>query len=202
MVAASCMALAVALTAISDGSANRPSSQASAEETLERYQQKLHRTHRLLEQGTAAGLGVTGALGTLALVNQPTLFGDGACAAGSPVLGVYGCRGLSLLHGGAGVISLTLYAATKAIELATPDWAGGKVHDFGPVHRALGWLHLLGMAIQPALGIAAAFPEVIGLTESPGRERFSRAARTVHVGIGYLTVTAYVAALFIELAKD
>jgi hypothetical protein len=158
---------------------------------------RLRRWHRALEWSTAGALVVTSTLGTLAAIDQPTAFGDGRCQTGGPVLGTYGCdRGLSTLHGSSGVVSALLYTATGVLGLAIPaDGAGESRPGW---QRALGFVHLGGIAIQPVLGLVSAFPQVIGVRNSAPGDPFPRDLRTAHVLIGYLTTAAFVASIALE----
>ena len=124
------VALLTALAAAQDA--------APSDELLE-VRADLIRAHRTLKIGTAAALGVTTGLGVIAAINQPTLFGQGACASGRPVLGAYGCSGFSILHGSSGVATEVLYTADMAVALAVPPIQGVRPlgpFDHGPVHRA------------------------------------------------------------------
>jgi hypothetical protein len=160
---------------------------------------RIQRWERALEWSTAGALVVTSTLGTMAAINQPTAFGHGRCQTGSPVLGTYGCdRGLSTLHGSSGVLSATLYTASGVLALAIPGPASKVSGRARPWHRALGYVHLGGIVLQPILGLVSAFPQVIGMSTSAPDDRFPRNTRTIHVGLGYVTTAAYLAALALE----
>jgi hypothetical protein len=150
--------------------------------------------HRVLQLSTAGTLLVTGALGTLTALNQPTWFGEGRCATGSPVFGEYGCHGLSTLHGLFALLSSVLYTATVTLEFAAFDWPGRDRHGSG--YEALGYVHLIGMAIQPLGGLLAAVPQVIGLDHNSD---FVRALRSIHLITGYAIVGTFAVATVIEL---
>ncbi|WP_242342292.1 hypothetical protein [Anaeromyxobacter terrae] len=159
----------------------------------------LRRWERALKWSTAGALLATSTLGTLVAINQPTAFGDGRCQTGHPVLGTYGCdRGLSTLHGTSGVLSATLYTANGVLALSIPGPVGRVSPAERPWHRALTYVHLGGIAVQPLLGLVAAFPQVIGVrNEAPG-DRFPRNIRTAHVSLGYVIAAAYLATLALE----
>ncbi len=160
---------------------------------------RLRRWERALKWSTAGSLVVTSTLGTMAAVNQPTAFGDGRCQTGNPVLGTYGCdRGLSTLHGASGVLSATLYTANGVLALAIPGPVGNVSKRARPWHRALTYVHLGGIVLQPILGLVSAFPQVIGVHGAAPDDRFPRDTRTIHVGVGYLTAAAYLATLALE----
>jgi hypothetical protein len=150
--------------------------------------------HRALQLTTAGTLLVTTTLGTLTALNRPTLFSEGRCAAGDPVLGSYGCDGLSTLHGIMALLSVVLYTSTTTLELAAFDWPGRDRHGSG--YEALSWVHLVGLGLQPLGGIIAAMPGVIGLRQDAG---LVRVLRTIHLFTGYIGVGAFVITTAIEL---
>jgi hypothetical protein len=154
---------------------------------------------RTLRWSTAAALVATSALGTLAAIDQPTAFGDGRCITGHPVLGDYGCdRGLSTLHGSSAVLSVTLYTANAVLGLAAPQSRGTVSPSARPLHRALTWVHLGGIVVQPVIGLISAFPQVIGRSRTGPTDRFPRDLRTAHVFIGYLTTAAFLTTVALE----
>jgi hypothetical protein len=154
---------------------------------------------RTLRWSTAAALVATATLGTLAAINQPTAFGDGRCITGDPVFGTYGCdRGLSTLHGSAGILSVTLYTANLVLRLAAPESKGYVSEAARPWHTALSWIALGGIVIQPALGLIAAYPQVIGKSQSVPTDPFPRNLRTAHLFIGYITTVSFVTTVIIE----
>jgi hypothetical protein len=151
----------------------------------------------MLKTVTAAALLTTAMFGTVVALNQPTAFGDGRCAKGNPVFRSYGCSSLSTLHGMGAVVSFASYTATETLRLAVRPNPPATAATRWPVsYRALSLLHLGGILVQPVLGILSRFPDVIGV-DSKGS--FPRNARTVHVGLGYLTVLSYAATLIMEL---
>jgi hypothetical protein len=154
---------------------------------------------RTLRWSTAAALVATATLGTMAAINQPTAFGDGRCITGNPVLGTYGCdRGLSTLHGSAAILSVTLYTANLVLRLAAPESKGHVSEAARPWHSALSWIALGGIVIQPALGLIAAYPQVIGKSQSLPTDSFPRNLRTAHIFIGYVTAVSFLATVVIE----
>lgn len=161
--------------------------------------ERLRHSERVLKWSTAGALVVTSALGTMAAINQPTAFGDGRCQTGNPVLGTYGCdRGLSTLHGISGVLSLTLYTADGVLTLAIPGPVGNVSEAARPWHRALTYVTLGGFVVQPILGLVAAFPQVIGMSDTAPGDAFPRDVRTIHVGLGYLITAAFLTTLALE----
>jgi hypothetical protein len=176
------MALFVALYSISS------SARAQQEEPGPRE------AHKILQLTTAGSLLLTGTLGTLAAMNQPTWFSEGRCAAGNPIFGEYGCHGFSTLHGISALLSVVLYTATTTLEFTAFDWPGRNRH--GTAYEVASYVHLIGMGLQPLGGLLAAVPEVIGLRHSSG---FARALRSIHLMTGYLIVGTFVATTIIEL---
>ncbi len=159
----------------------------------------LRHSERVLKWSTAGALVVTSVLGTMVAINQPTAFGDGRCQTGSPLLGTYGCdRGLSTLHGISGVLSLTLYTADGVLTLAIPGPVGNVSEAARPWHRALTYVTLGGFVVQPILGLVAAYPQVIGMTNAAPGDAFPRDVRTIHVGLGYLITAAFLTTLALE----
>ncbi len=154
---------------------------------------------RTLRWSTAVALVGTSTLGTIAAIDQPTAFGDGRCLTGRPVLGNYGCdRGLSTLHGASGVLSATLYTANGVLGLAAPESAGKVTASARPWHRALSYVHLGGIVVQPVIGLVSAFPQVIGKERTAPTDPFPRNLRTAHVFIGYVTTAAFLTTLVLE----
>ena len=160
---------------------------------------KLRWWGRTLRWSTAAALVATSTLGTMAAINQPTAFGDGRCITGNPVLGDYGCnRGLSTLHGSSAVLSVTLYTANAVLGLAAPESRGTVAEPVRPLHRALSWVHLGGMIVQPIMGLVAAYPQVIGMSRSVPTDRFPKDLRTAHIFVGYVTTLAFLTTAALE----
>ncbi len=160
----------------------------------------LRRWERALKWSTAGALVATSALGTIAAINQPTAFGDGRCfTGGQAVLGTYGCdRGLSTLHGTSGVLAATLYTANGVLALAIPGPEGSVSKSERPWHRALTYVHLGGVILQPLLGLVSAYPQMIGVRDTSPLDPFPRNLRTAHVCLGYVTVAAYLTTLVLE----
>lgn len=159
----------------------------------------LRRAHRALRYTTAGSLLVTGGLGTLVAINQGTSFTQGRCDASShrPIFGDYGCEPLSIVHGISGVLSVTLYTATTALGLALGEPPLGHGGEYGRLYRILSYVALVGMAIQPVLGLVSAYPDIIGVSAG-SQEKFGEVTRTVHVGIGYVTIATYLTTVILE----
>ena len=88
--------------------------------------------------------------------------------------------------------------ATGFLALAIPGPVGNVGKRARPWHRALTYVHLGGIVLQPILGLVSAFPQVIGVRGAAPDDRFPRDTRTIHVGVGYLTAAAYLATLALE----
>lgn len=161
--------------------------------------ERFRRWERALKWSTGGALVLTSTLGVIAAMNQPTAFGDGRCAEGDPVLGTYGCdRGLSTLHGMSGILAVTLYTANGALALAIPGPVGNVSARERGWHRALTYVHLGGIVLQPILGIVSAFPQVVGVRDQLPSDPFPRNLRTIHVGLGVVTTAAYLATIALE----
>ncbi len=159
---------------------------------LQRYQ-RLSRAHRGLEIATAATLLLTGTLGLVPLINQPTLLSDGRCDAGNPVLGDYGCTGFNLLHGFSGVAAIALYTAERSVWLSLPkDLEQRRLGPRYTPYKVLGYVHLASMILQPVLGLVGAYPPVFGLSPDP-HTGFARTLKTLHVFNGFLLGSTYLA---------
>jgi hypothetical protein len=150
--------------------------------------QDARRLHRTLSLVTTGSLLVTGALGTLTAINEGTAFKSGRCDSGNPIFGGYGCESLHIVHGASAILSTTLYTATavQGLSIGPPSLA----QEQGPLYRILSYVHLVGIVLQPALGLVTSYPEIIGI-HPEAREHFGDVMRTVHIGVGYVTVAAY-----------
>ena len=168
---------------------------------LAEHRASLLRAHRTLEYVTAASLALTAAGGVVAAINQPTLFGEGRCASGDPIMGDYGCNGFSIVHGTGGVLTTGWYVATMTVALSVPKLPGGRGEpgpfDHGGVHRAATWVHVVGFVAMPLLGLTGAHPEMLGI-EGEEAAGFSETVRTVHAGLGVVTASAFTTTILIE----
>jgi hypothetical protein len=151
-------------------------------------------TDQTLRVATTGSLLVTATLGTFVALNQPTLLSDGRCHTGDPVFGDYGCHALSGLHGVFALLSIVLYTSTQAFEFAHSDWPSQNEH--GPGFKALSYIHLIGMAIQPIGGLLAVVPQIVG---APKDGLFARVLRTLHIFLGYTILTTFAITTAIEL---
>jgi hypothetical protein len=166
------------------------------------HRASLLRAHRTLEYTTATALVLTAAGGVIAAINKPTLFGDGRCVSGDPIFGDYGCNGFSLIHGTGGVLTTASYVATMTVALSVPKLPDGRGEpgpfDHGGFHRAATWVHVVGFAAMPLLGLTGAHPEMLGINGDDAQS-YSETVRTVHAGVGVLTAGAFATTILIEI---
>ncbi len=149
--------------------------------------------NRRLRRFTLAGLWLTTALGTVGIINRPSLLGDGRCQSGGPILGDYGCGPSTTLHGISAGTSMVLFTASDVIDLTT-----GPRRTYSQTRRVLIWVSRMGMAVLPLVGIISRFPDVIGIDDPESQAEFGRTVRTLHAGAGYVTVGAYTATFFVD----
>lgn len=181
-----------------DGSSDEPSVD------LINHRQQMVSLHRPLGIATFATLTVTEVLGLFAAINQRTLIGPGECrAGGNPILGAeFGCNGLSALHGVFSFATVTLYATTGIYALSMPDperAAEGSSRGATRlrIHKALAWVHAIGMVAMPVLGFIAANPNAFGIQDVRGD--YAAGFRTAHEFLGFVTWGALGAAMVVEL---
>lgn len=183
VLAASLVAAGVALVA--------PSEAAAQEAFDAEKQDDLETVHSVLQKSGLVTLGLTGVSGGVLLANKPTLFGDGRCKSGDPILGEFGCGGLTLLHAGFGATTLGLFVAQEIVAGEMPI----SPYDVGSDGRrdamtALRYTNIGLFAVQPLLGFVAANPGVVGVPEE-SQEDVSRVLRTIHFGVGGTLATTY-----------
>lgn len=146
-----------------------------------------------LRRSTLAGLWIATSLGTIGIINRPTLFGEGRCETGGPILGEYGCGPSTTLHGITAATSVVLFTASEVITLTTGD-----MREYSRARRVLTWVTRAGMMALPLVGIVSRFPDVIGINDPENQRAFGRTVRTLHAGAGYVTVAAYTATFFLD----
>ena len=160
---------------------------------LERNDERWARLRTLLENSTVAGLWVTTALGTIGIINRPSLFGDGRCERGDPILGDYGCGPSTTLHGIVAASSVIFFTASEILNLTT-----GRRQDRSQTEKVLLWVTRVGMFTLPLIGIISRFPDTIGINDAENQREFGRIVRTIHAGAGYVTVVAYTITFMID----
>jgi hypothetical protein len=165
---------------------------AHAQEAFDQDKQDdLDTAHSVLQKTGLVTLGLTGVTGGVLMLNKPTLFGDGRCKSGDPLLGEFGCGGLTILHAGFGATTLGLFVAQEIVAGEMPI----SPYDMGSEGRqdamtTLRYVNIGLFAVQPVLGFVAANPGVIGIPED-SQEDVSRVLRTIHFGIGGTLATTY-----------
>lgn len=188
---------------------------------LMRMRARATRMHRPLGFAALGSLFVTEIAGTIMAANQRTLFGPGACnfpvdpaSTASPcILGSYGGAPLTGFHEVSAFITAGFYIAAGAYAVGMPDPEHSSVGNTDQahrlrVHRALAYVHLVGMILMPILGILAVYPELVGLHVDPANLDASQRAlqdyqatlRTVHLGVGYVTLGAMTVAMAYQVA--
>jgi hypothetical protein len=187
--------------ATAGGGQAEPGAEPSEEPDLEllRHRARLTRVHRIMGISTLASLVVTEFLGTFLMLNRPTVFGDGTgCQCD---LGLGGA--LTPLHELSAFITVGLYATTGIFALSMPDPEHASVGNDRRartlrLHKALALVHLGGMILQPILGILSYSPSVFGIQDNAHGD-FGRDIRTIHAGVGYVTLAALATAMAVEL---
>ncbi|MDP3275864.1 MAG: hypothetical protein Q8Q09_11750 [Deltaproteobacteria bacterium] len=168
--------------------------------------------HRPLGIATWGTLLATEVLGTIASINQRTWFGNGLCnartadgmpAMRAPILGDFGCSGLSTLHGVFAFATVSLYTTTGIYALSMPDperASEGDSRGAGRlrIHKALAWIHAGGMILLPLLGFLGANPATFGIVDDAAQS-YSSAFRSVHEIVGFTTFAALTGAMIVEL---
>jgi hypothetical protein len=161
------------------------------------------RAHRAVAIAAWSSMLVAEVLGTVQAVNQPTWFGDGACT-GSPE--AFGCHQSSLitgLHETFAITTTALYTTAAILAVAAPDPDDAAVGDATAprtlrLHKAMAWVHGVGMVLLPLMGIVTAHPQILGLSQEAQGD-FGRAMRTVHTVVGYSTFAALTFSAWLEL---
>ena len=169
-----------------------------------RRRASLLRTHRAFAIAAWSTLLLTEAFGTIQAVNQDTWFGRGNCA-GDP--GAFGCHQSSLitgLHETMAFVTVGLYTTAAAIAIAAPDPENasegeGSAPSTLRLHKAMAWVHGVGMILLPILGVASVAPQVFGVTSDAARADFTRAIRSVHAIVGYTTFAALTFSAYLEI---
>jgi len=143
--------------------------------------------HRAFGITTWVSLGFTNAIGTTRYANVIG-FGEPLCESGSPLLGrTWGCgNGLKYQHLVSASFTTLSYATTRTIAALMPDPYNAAEGDSTAakklrIHRALSWVHLVGMIAMPILGLATS------ATEDEGARK---TLSTVHLITGYTTFAA------------
>lgn len=156
---------------------------------LSRKRASMRTLHRAFGITTWVSLGFTNFLGTARYANVIG-FGTPLCAegGGAPILGEkWGCGdGLRYQHLVSASFTTLSYATTRTIAALMPDpYNAGEGDDTSAkklrIHRALSWVHLVGMIAMPILGFATS------MTDDPGKQK---TLATAHLITGYTTFAA------------
>jgi len=207
-----------------------PAAEAEAGEEAEpsidllRAREHSTRMHRPLGFAALGSLVVTEIAGTIMAVNQRTLFGVGQCNVpvtpgpdgNTPnpcILGDYGGTPLAAFHEASAFITVGFYAAAGMYALTMPDPEHASVGNDDRarrlrIHRAFSYVHLAGMILMPILGILAIEPGIVGLRIDPSNVEgslrtlndYQATLRTIHTGVGYVTLAALTVAMLYEVA--
>ncbi len=154
-----------------------------------RRRAKLRTFHRAFGITTWVSLGFTNAIGTARYANVIG-FGAPLCAegGGAPILGEkWGCGdGLRYQHLVSASFTTASYVTTRVLAGLMPDpYKAGEGDDTSAkkvrLHRALSWVHLVGMAAMPLLGLATS------MTDDPDKQK---TLATAHLITGYATFAA------------
>jgi hypothetical protein len=140
--------------------------------------------HRAFGITKWVSMGFTNALGTARYANVIG-FGTPLCESGTPILGrSWGCGdGLRYQHLISGLFTTGSYITTRTIAGLMPDPYGAAEGDSTSakklrIHRALSWVHLVGMIAMPILGFATTMSKDEGTRNT---------LATVHLITGYTT---------------
>jgi hypothetical protein len=144
--------------------------------------------HRAFGITTWISLGFTNAIGTARYANVIG-FGQPLCnEGGSPILGrTWGCGdGLKYQHLISASFTSLSYATTRTIAGLMPDpYGAAEGDDIGAkklrIHRALSWVHLVGMIAMPILGLATSATDDVDKRKT---------LATAHLITGYTTFAA------------
>jgi len=153
--------------------------------------------HKILGITTFAAMGMTLALGAIQYRNLYGAFdsrGQNPCARGDATFGQGQCSGTPWLHLISGVTTFALYTTTFSLAVAMPD-PGGLDEGRGVfarrlrLHKALRWVHLIGMVAQMGLGFVIANGPRFGLDRTNDYGTLQGLA-TAHLAAGIVTFAA------------
>jgi hypothetical protein len=121
---------------------------------------------------------------TLGLVTLAPLIATVFAAGGA---GKHGSNSGRNLHGALGVVTAGLYITTASYAIRAPSIPGMEVRGPIRVHKALGWVHGVGMILTPILGAMAR-------SQLNSGEKVHGIA-AAHGAVADITVAAYAAAI-------
>ena len=165
-----------------------------------RRRQSLAGLHRALGIATWVAMAATVVLGVLQYYNLYGFFGgqeDTPCVRGDAIFGQDQCWGTPWPHRIAALGTTVLYTATFAVSLLMPDPMdlSSQESDHARevrIHKALRWVHLVGMILQIGLGFATG-QNWLGLDRA-NEFGAMQALATVHQAIGLVTFGTLTAA--------
>ncbi|RLB50663.1 MAG: hypothetical protein DRJ42_18390 [Deltaproteobacteria bacterium] len=122
------------------------------------------------------------------LEDTPCVTGDGI------IFGESQCSGTPWVHLSSAMLTTALYATTFTLSLMMPDPDGldegeGAYASNLRTHKALRWVHFVGMVSQLALGIVIANAESFGMDRANDYDTL-QALSAVHMGLGVVTFGA------------
>jgi hypothetical protein len=153
---------------------------------------------------------VTEVAGTIYAMNTRTIFGDGFCSGPQPtgasspcILGDFGGSSLLTFHNISAFITVGFYASAGVFALSMPDPEHASTGNDSRatrlrLHKALAWVHLIGMVLQPILGVISYDPGLLGIHDNHYGD-VSRDLTMIHMGVGYVTFAALTIAMIDEL---
>jgi len=159
--------------------------------------QSVASVHKIMGITTFAAMGATLALGAIQYRNLYGAWdnrGGNPCARGTATFGQGQCSGVPWLHLISGVTTFALYTTTFSLAVAMPD-PGGLDEGNGVfarrlrLHKALRWVHLIGMVAQMALGVVIANGPRFGMDRANHYDAL-RALSTAHLAAGVVTFAA------------
>lgn len=155
-------------------------------------QQQLDDWHSATQKTALATLGITTSLGFSLFANKESLFTDGLCKAGDPMMGDFGCNGgLAIVHFVFAGATLAFFIASEIIatQMNPSPYETGDARRDG-ASSTIRWVNVGLFSLQPLLGLIAAHPGLIGIP-SEHRATVSRWLRTAHFGVGLGIMSTY-----------
>jgi hypothetical protein len=180
-----------ALAALVAALALPAAAQAQVSLTTQR-QNDLTVAHSVLQKAGLVTLAGVAATGLPLLINKETLFSEGRCLKGDPLLGDFGCNGgLTALHFAFAATTLVLFISSEIVAAAMPV-SPYDVLDTPrrETERTVRWINVGLFTAQPILGLLAAHPGLIGIPPD-ARRTFSKVVRTIHFGVALGVATGY-----------
>jgi len=189
--------LSAAMAAVDDPGAGGGDAASDAEPTtaeLMRMRGEMAPIHKWFGIATWAAMTATVFLGWVQYYNLYGFFDgrdDNPCVRGDAVFGQGQCSGTPIPHLTSAILTTALYSVTFGLSFRMPDplnldEGDGDYAKNLRVHKALRWVHLVGMVAQMGLGLVIANGSRLGLDRTNDYGTL-RALSTVHMGIGMVT---------------